>query len=634
MNEEKTKMKLLDKISSPEDIKQFSPDELTLLAREIREKIIDVTSKNGGHIASSLGAVELAIALHFSLNSPKDKIVWDVGHQGYAHKLLTGRAKRFDTLRELGGISGFPNKNESEHDPFTCGHSATSISSALGLAAARDILGESSKIVAVIGDASLATGLAFEAMNHAGHSKTNLVVILNDNEHFISKPVGAMSKYLTKVLTNPLYNKVKEESEKIINSIPKVGPVAVKTVRKFQEGLKNLLVPGILFEELGFRYFGPVDGHNIMEMVDILERVSKLNEPIFIHAITRKGKGYAPSEKNPTNFHGISSFDKETGKTKTNTCGKNFTEHFSNKIVELAEKDNKIVAITAAMPDGTGLTNFEKKFPNRFFDVGITESHAVTFAAGLARGGLKPVVAIYSTFLQRSFDQLIHDVALQNLHVVFCLDRAGLVGRDGPTHHGSFDITYTRVLPNFTVMAPKDGIEFDQMLEEAINMNSPVVIRYPKDVAERVVASSSCAPLKLGTSEVLRNGKDVTILAVGSMVNISLEAADILSKNNIEAGVINARYLKPLDKGIIIKYANQTKKMFIVEENVISGGFASSVLELFSQENITGKDIKCYGLPDEFIEHGSRKELLRKYNLTKEALAEAIRTEIINEQKS
>ena len=630
MNKEKTKKNLLEKVSSPEDIKQFSQNELKSLANEIREKIINVTSKKGGHIASSLGAVELAVALHYFFNSPKDKIVWDVGHQSYAHKLLTGRVKSFNTLRELGGISGFPNRNESEHDSFTCGHSATSISSALGLAAARDILGGDEKIVAVIGDASLATGLAFEAMNHAGHAKTNLIVILNDNEHFISKPVGAMSKYLTKVLTNPLYNKVKEESEKLVNSIPKVGPVAVKTVKKFQEGVKNLLVPGILFEELGFRYFGPVDGHNINELVDILERVDKLNEPIFIHAITRKGKGYAPAEKNPTDFHGISSFDKKTGKTKANGEGKNFTEHFSDKIVDLAEKDKKIVAITAAMPNGTGLDKFEKKFPDRFFDVGITEAHAVTFAAGLAKGGLKPVVAIYSTFLQRSFDQLIHDVALQNLPVVFCLDRAGLVGKDGPTHHGAFDITYTRVLPNFTVMAPKDGIEFDQMLEEAVSMNSPVVIRYPKAVAERIVASASCAPLKKGTSEILRKGKDATLVAVGSMVNISLEAAEILSKNNIEVDVINARYLKPLDKENVVERAKETNKLFIVEENVISGGFASSVLELFSGENINGVSIKCYGLPDKFIEHGSREELLRKYNLTPEALAEAVKMEINN----
>ena len=436
-------MSLLDKISSPDDVKKLEIDQLNDLASEVRKKIIETTSTKGGHLAASLGAVELAIALHYCVESPKDKIVWDVGHQSYAHKLLTGRAKKFDTLREMGGLSGFPFAKESEHDPFTCGHSATSISSALGLASARDLEREDHKVVAVIGDASLSNGLAFEGMNHAGHSRTRLVVILNDNEHFISKPVGAMSKYLTTVIANPLYNKVRNEAEKIVKSIPKLGPAAYTTIKKFQEGIKNLLVPGIIFEELGFRYFGPIDGHNIKNMVSIIQKVLPLNEPVFIHAITKKGKGYKFAEEEPTRFHGVRSFNVKTGAMLPEETEQNrsFTQYFSDKIVEIGRKNKKVVAITAAMPDGTGLQTFANEFPKRFFDVGITESHAVTFAAGLAKGGQQPVVAIYSTFLQRAYDQLIHDVALQNLAVVFCVDIYGLVGKDGPKKKGVFVIS-------------------------------------------------------------------------------------------------------------------------------------------------------------------------------------------------
>lgn len=621
---------LLNKLALPEDIKKLNTTELKQLSDEVRERILTVTALKGGHVAASLGAVELAIAMHYCLESPKDKIVWDVGHQSYAHKILTGRQKNFGTLREMGGLSGFPNAKESVHDSFTCGHSATSISAGLGLATARDRKNEDYKVVSIIGDASLSTGLAFEGMNHAGHMKTNFVIVLNDNEQAISKPVGAMSRYLNSVITNPLYNKVRQEAEKIVKSIPKLGPVAYKTVKKFQEGLKNLIVPGILFEELGFRYFGPIDGHDIEQLISTFRNIQTLEEPVFVHVITKKGKGYKYAEEDPAKFHGVTAFNVKTGHiSESEEKVKTFTDHFAEKIIKLGEKDNRIVAITAAMPQGTGLKGFAAKFPDRFFDVGITESHAVTFAAGLAKGGLKPVVAIYSTFLQRSYDQLIHDVAIGHFPVVFCLDRAGLVGRDGPTHHGVFDIPYTRNLPGFIVMAPKDGMELELMLEKAVEWNGPVAIRYPRASASGVVSISSCAPLEIGKAEVLKKtGKDLTILAVGSMVNTALIAGSILSKKGIEPMIINARFIKPLDSELLEEIVRTSRKIFTIEEGVTSGGFGSAVLEFFERENITGVKVRCLGLPDEFIEHGARKELLRKYHLTSDGIASTIEAEM------
>ncbi|MDP8299464.1 MAG: 1-deoxy-D-xylulose-5-phosphate synthase [Candidatus Tantalella remota] len=619
----------LENIKSPKDIKELSMSQLEELAIEIRTKIIDVTSRKGGHIAASLGAVELAIALHFCFDSPKDKIVWDVGHQSYAHKLLTGRVHAFETLREMGGMSGFPRAKESEHDPFTCGHSSTSISSALGLAVARDIKGENHKIAAVIGDAALSTGLAFEGMNDAGHRKTNMMVILNDNEQSISKSVGAMSRYLNNVITNPLYNKVRAEAEKVVKGIPKLGGPAYRAAKKFQEGVKNLLVPGILFEELGFRYFGPIDGHNIEQLVAMFRNVADLQEPVFIHAITKKGKGYKYAEEDPTVFHGVSSFEIGNGcMKKASAEDKTFTCHFSDKIQRLAQKDKKVVAVTAAMPDGTGLAGFAEKFPERFSDVGITEAHAVTFAAGLAKGGLKPVVAIYSTFLQRAYDQLIHDVALQELPVVFCVDRAGLVGRDGPTHHGVFDIAYMRSLPGFVVMAPKDGVELELMIEKSLEWGKPVSIRYPRASARRFVGGSSCVPLEIGKAESLREGKDLIILAVGNMVNTALFASEVLSKKGIEAAVINARFIKPLDSTMLEEIAHSGKRIFTLEEGIATSGFGAAVLEFFERENLTGVKIRCLGLPDEFIEHGAREELLRKYHLAPDEVANIIEAEL------
>ncbi|HPN72668.1 MAG TPA: 1-deoxy-D-xylulose-5-phosphate synthase [Candidatus Omnitrophota bacterium] len=614
----------------PEGLKELGVDELKALAGEIREEIIRVTSKKGGHVASSLGAVELAVALHYCLNSPEDKIIWDVGHQSYAHKLLTGRAARFETLREMGGLSGFPNKDESSHDHFTLGHSATSISAALGMAKARDIKKEKYKVAAVIGDASLSTGLAFEGLNQAGHMGTSMVVVLNDNEHSISKPVGAMSKYLTSLMANPLYNKVKEETEKAVKGIPRLGPQAHKAIKKFNEGLKNLLVPGILFEELGFRYFGPIDGHDLGQLIAVMSRIFTLKEPVLLHTITRKGEGYRFARSNPVKFHGVSGYDEESGEIKKEGAKgeKHFTAFFGEKILELAGKNRDIVAITAAMTDGTGLVGFAEKFPDRFYDVGITEPHAVTFAAGLARGGLRPVVAIYSTFLQRGYDQLLHDIALQKLPVVFCLDRAGIVGKDGPTHHGVFDISFMKSLPGFVVMAPKDGRELEEMLEKALLWEVPVSIRYPRDIAGEIVPASSCAPLKLGLSEKLRKGKDAAVIAVGSMVNSCLKAADILSHESIEIEVINSRFIKPLDKEMIEETASSFRYIFTAEEGIADGGFGSAVLEFCERENIPTSKIKRIALPDEFIEHGSREELLRKYHLDPAGIAGMIRAEI------
>lgn len=620
----------LDTVSFPEGIKDMDSAQLKQLASEIREKIIDVTSRKGGHLAASLGAVDLAVALHYCLDSPKDKIVWDVGHQSYAHKLLTGRAKRFETLRELGGLSGFPNCGESPHDPFTCGHSATSISSAFGLASARDIKGEDHAVVAVIGDAALSTGMAFEGMNNAGSSKSSMLVVLNDNEHSISKPVGAMSKYLNTLITNPLYTKVRDEAEKIVKSIPGLGRPAYKAVKKFQEGIKNLLVPGIFFTELGFRYLGPIDGHDLDLVISILKKILPLKEPVFLHTITKKGKGYKYAEEEPVRFHGVTKFDIATGSFPgpVSESEKPFTEYFSDKMVEMAKKNDSIVAITAAMPDGTGLQAFADAFPERFFDVGITEPHAVAFAAGLAKGGLVPVVAIYSTFLQRSYDQLIHDVALQKLPVIFCLDRAGLVGKDGPTHHGIFDISYMRSLPGFIVMSPKDGIELENMLEAAVEWRKPVAIRYPRGNAKQLVSASSCAPLEIGRAELLRKGKDLSILAVGNMVNIALETSELLSKRGIEATVVNARFIKPLDGQMLEEIFHTTDRIFTLEEGIVGGGFGSAVLEFIERENVMDVKVRCLGLPDEFIEHGERGELMRKFHLTPDELAVIIETEL------
>jgi len=618
----------LENIKSPDDLKKLSQDKLPILAKEIRKKIINVVSKTGGHLASSLGAVELAIALHHSFNAPKDKILWDVGHQAYPHKLLTGRFSRFDTLRQLGGISGFPSRKEGEYDVFTSGHSATSLSAALGLLCARDIKRENWKVVAVIGDASLANGMALEAMNHTGHLNKNLIVILNDNELSISKSVGAISRYLNKILTNPIYNRVRRQMQIVVKRIPFFGFKAFRAAKKLEGSLKHLLVPGIFFEGFGFRYFGPIDGHNIDGLISTFKNISSLNEPIIVHVITKKGKGFAPAEKKPSFFHSAPPFDAKTGNTVKKVKDDTFTEVFSEKITSLARKDPRIVAITAAMPDGTGLSRFAKEFPNRFFDVGIAEGHAVTFSAGLAREGLKPITAIYSTFLQRAYDQIIHDVCLQELPVVFCVDRAGLVGQDGPTHHGVFDLAYLKHIPNLVVMAPRDGVEFREMLDFAVELNKPVVIRYPKASAKSHLSGSSFSKIAFGKSEILREGKHVALFALGSMVSIAIKAADLLSEKGIEATVVNARFEKPLDGEVIENITRRIKKIVTLEEGVTTGGYGSSFLEFLERENISGIQIKLLGIPDKFITHGKREELLKEYHLTADEICETIKKEM------
>ncbi|MDD5496059.1 MAG: 1-deoxy-D-xylulose-5-phosphate synthase, partial [Candidatus Omnitrophica bacterium] len=545
--------RLLTHINEPADLRKLSIIELSKLASEIREEIINVVSQTGGHLASSLGAVELAIAIHYVFNTPKDIILWDVGHQSYAHKILTGRLRSFPTLRQLGGLSGFPNKDESpRYDMFTCGHSSTSISTALGLVLARDLKKERHKIVVAIGDASLAGGMAFEALNNAGHMKKDIIIILNDNELSISHSVGALSRYLNRIITAPSYNKIRKDVEKVLKRIPRFGFRAYRAARRLEEGLKNLLVPGMLFEEMGFRYFGPIDGHNIAHLVNVLRNTMNLEEPILIHVVTKKGKGYKFAEENPADFHGTGPFDISTGKkAKSQEHLKAFTEAFGEKIVDLALKDQRIVAVTAAMMDGTGLNEFSRIFPERFFDVGISEEHAVGLSAGLARGGFKPVIAVYSTFLQRGYDQIIHDACLQNLPVVFCLDRAGLVGEDGATHHGVFDIAYLRHIPNLVLMAPKDPDELKYMLEFALRQNGPVAIRYPKGSSPNF--GSKDLPIRLGKSQVLRDGKDVAIIALGNMCKTAMETAELLSKKRVDACVVNARFVKPIDMDILGK---------------------------------------------------------------------------------
>ncbi|HAZ10753.1 MAG TPA: 1-deoxy-D-xylulose-5-phosphate synthase [Candidatus Omnitrophica bacterium] len=631
--------RLLDSINSPLDLKKLSVDKLPILAQEIREVIINNVASSGGHLASSLGAVELIIGIHYCLNAPEDIIIWDVGHQAYAHKILTGRKDRFNTLRKAGGISGFPNKYESEYDVFTTGHGSTSISTALGMAAARDIEHKNYKVVAVIGDASLGGGMALEALNHAGHLHKNMLVILNDNEMSISKSVGALSKYLNRIITAPAYNRIRKDIEGLLSKVPRFGFSVIRSARRLEEGLKNLLVPGMLFEELGFRYFGPIDGNDVTTVIDTMKNIVNLDEPILLHVVTKKGKGYSFAEKGPEKFHGISSFNVNTGEkialAKDITPEEGFTKAFGNKIVEIAKENKRIVAITAAMPEGTGLDKFANLFPNRFFDVGMAEQHAVGFAAGLARAGFKPVVAIYSTFLQRSYDQLFHDVCLQNLNVVLMLDRAGLVGEDGPTHHGTFDMSYIRHLPNIVSMAPRNEEELNNMFSWAVSYDKgPVAIRYPRGASYKYCSSKSAitaladesrTPITLGKGELLKKGKDATIVNIGYMSNIALEAASFLMDEGINCEVINARFIKPMDIELIAQSVFKTGRLFTIEEGVLEGGFGSGVLELIIDKIKKDIIIKNIALPDKFIEHGDRALLLDKYGLSSKKIAETIK---------
>ena len=610
---------LLEKIDSPQDLKKIPPEQFPGLAEEIREKIISVVSRRGGHLASNLGVVELTIALHYVFDLPKDKLIWDVSHQSYTHKLLTGRKDGFERLRQFQGISGFTKRKESEYDSFGAGHASTSISAALGMACARDQKGESYKVIAVIGDGALTGGIAFEGLNNAGAQGKDLLVILNDNAMSISKNVGAISKYLTDLLTDEKYNKLKAEVWELVGRFKRRDKIR-SMVAQVEEGIKGFLVPGIIFERLGFRYFGPIDGHDINKLIKVLEQLKNLKGPIFLHLLTQKGKGYKFAEENSPKFHGIGAFDKVTG--ESNDIGKKtYTDIFGQTMVELAQMDQNMVAVTAAMCLGAGLVDFSLKFPKRFFDVGIAEQHGATFACGLAASGLKPVFAVYSTFLQRAFDQVIHDMALQNLPVILAIDRSGLVGEDGPTHHGAFDLTYLRQIPNMVVLAPKDGNELRDMLYTAIKWGkSPVAIRYPRTAVPDKKLREEFGLIPLGRWETLKKGKDLLILAIGSMVYPALDAATELSSEGIEAEVVNCRTLKPMDEELLLSCLKEFDKVITLEENVLSGGFGSAIAEFIFEKGIKGIELKRIGIPDKFIEHGSRKELLKLLGLDKEGI--------------
>ena len=615
--------KLLKQIGSPRDLRNLSWAELNELAGEIRLELIQTVAKNGGHLAPNLGVVELTLAMHRVFNSPEDKIIWDVGHQCYVHKLITGRCDVFGTLRQFGGISGFPRRVESEHDPFGAGHASTSISAAVGMAVARDLKGEGYSVAAVIGDGAMTGGMAFEALNHAGHLKKDLIVILNDNEMSIAHNVGALSGYLNRLRTDPMYSRSKEEIEQLLKKLP-IGPKLLRIGERIKDSFKYLVVPGMFFEDLGFIYLGPVDGHDIRDVAKVLQQAQSTRGPVLVHVLTKKGKGYQPAENNPDKFHGVGPFNVKTGELLKSGGPKTYTEIFGRTMTRLARQDDRVLAITAAMPSGTGLNNFSRLYPQRFFDVGIAEQHAVTMAAGLAASGFRPVVAIYSTFLQRAYDQVLHDVCLQNLPVTFALDRGGIVGEDGATHHGLFDFSFLRSIPNLVVMTPKDENEFQHMLATAVSCGGPAVVRYPRGAGTGAQLDKDYRILPLGKAEVLREGKDCTFLVAGNLIQMALEAAEMLGERGIDAAVVNARFVKPLDEELIIDCAARTRRIYTLEEHVLAGGFGSAVTELLTEKGPAGVQIKRFGLPDTFVEHGSPALLRARYGLTAEQVARAV----------
>ncbi|MFC1840315.1 1-deoxy-D-xylulose-5-phosphate synthase [Thermodesulfobacteriota bacterium] len=614
-----TEKNLLQDINNPSDLKKLSIEQLEHLGTEIREMIIKTVSRTGGHLAPSLGVVELTIALHYVFNTPEDKIIWDVGHQSYTHKILTGRKDKFHTLRTHGGISGFPKRAESSYDTFDTGHSSTSISAGLGISTAKALKGERSRVLAVIGDGSMTGGMAFEGLNQAGDTEKDLIVVLNDNEMSIAPNVGAISSFLSRKMTGRRFVSLKRDMQNFIKSVPGVGENILNLVKKSEDSLMTFFTPGMLFEAFKFKYIGPIQGHRLDRLIETFKNVENLEGPILVHVLTKKGKGYKPAEENPAHYHGVGSFEVSTGtpQKKTGKRPPTYTRVFGDTMVDLAEKDEKLFAITAAMPEGTGLNDFSKRFPDRFLDVGIAEQHAVTFAAGLATEGFKPVVAIYSTFLQRAFDQIIHDVCLTNQHVVFCLDRGGLVGEDGPTHHGYFDLTYLRSLPNMTVMAPKDENELRHMLYSALNYNGPVAIRYPRGEGEGVPIDKEFHLIpKENSAEILSEGKDLLIAAIGSMVYPSVEAAKTLEEEGISATVMNCRTVSPLDNSII-EHAKSTGNVLVAEENIRHGGLGGAILEFLEDSGLHAVKTRRLGLPDKFIEHGPLALLKEKYGLDK-----------------
>ena len=616
---------LLNKIDSPKDIKNLNYDASKELAQEIRDYMIEVISKNGGHLAPNLGVVELTLALHKVFNCPKDKIIWDVGHQSYIHKIITGRREAFKTLRQYNGLSGFPKIQESEYDAFGTGHSSTSISAALGMAIARDLKGEDNEVIAVIGDGSMTGGMAYEALNNAGDLQKKLIIILNDNEMSIAKNVGAMSDYLYQLRTAKTYTRIKKDLEGWLKH-KNYGENIINIVRRVKGSVKYLLVPGSVFEHLGFKYYGPVDGHDLEHLVEVLEVAKATPGPVIIHVITKKGKGYEPAEKSPNKFHGTGPFDIATGKKITKPGAPvTYTEVFGKTLVDIAKDDKKIVAITAAMPDGTGLNYFADAYPDRFFDVGIAEQHAVTAAAGMAAAGLHPVVAVYSTFMQRAFDSVLHDICMQNLPVVLGLDRAGLVGDDGYTHHGVFDYSYLRLMPQMTIMAPKDENELRHMLATAVNFNGPIALRYPRGSGLGVEITEPLHTLPIGKAEEIKTSSDVCLWAIGSMVDEAVKAAEVLAEQGISAGVVNMRFVKPLDTELLVKTALQCKNIVTLEEGTVEGGAGSAILEELNDNGLVGKvKVLNLGIPDKYIPHGDRKLLLRDIGLDQDGIVKRI----------
>lgn len=617
----------------PQDLKGLSLAEMNELAGNIREVLIDSVAACGGHLAANLGVVELTIALHYVFNTPVDKIIWDVGHQSYVHKILTGRKDRMSSLRQFGGMSGFPKNEESVHDAFNTGHSSTSISAALGMSLARDIQKQNYSVVAVTGDGAMTGGMTYEALNHAGNVGRDLIVILNDNEMSISKNVGALSSYLNRLRTDPSYTRTKEEVENILARIPAIGPNIARVAGRLKDTVKYLMVPGKWFEELGFTYIGPVNGHNLEELITMLNNARKLKGPVLIHTITEKGRGYEPARQNPDIFHGVGPFDISTGKQFPRAF-KTYTEIFGEYMVEAARADQRVVAITAAMASGTGLSEFSKAYPERFFDVGICEQHAVTLAAGMARAGLRPVVSIYSTFLQRAYDQIIHDVALQNLPVVFAIDRAGLVGEDGPTHHGVFDISYLRHIPNLTIMAPGDENEFMNMLHTALALNSPVAIRYPRGAGEGMEIAAHAQIIPSGKARILRSGGALAIIALGRAVSIGREVAQMLAEKGVEAELVDARFVKPLDEALLCELGGRFHRIVTLEDSVLAGGFGSAVLEVLGDHGVKC-DLLRMGIPDEFIEQGRIDILFDLVNMDPESITESILSrwpELVNQR--
>ena len=617
-------MGLLDKIKISEDIKNFDKKELPELAKEIRQRIISVVSNTGGHLASSLGVVELTIAIHYVFDIPKDTLIWDVGHQAYTHKLITGRNDRFDSLRTFKGLSGFAKMSESPCDGFTVGHSSTAISAGLGISWAKHFKKDNSKVISVIGDGSMTAGLAFEGLNQAGDSGRDLIVILNDNDMSIAHNVGALSSFLSRTLSAKYLQNMKKEFGSFLKSLPGIGDDIYKFAKRSEDSFKTFVTPGMLFESLNFDYFGPINGHRFDHLIDIMENIKNHDEPVLLHVRTIKGKGYEPAEKNPVFFHGIGSFDINTGKNdKKKSSIPSYTDVFGKTILKLAKQDKDIIAVTAAMPEGTGLTKFAETLPERFFDVGIAEQHAVTFAAALASRGLKPVVAIYSTFLQRAYDQILHDVCIESHHVIFAIDRGGIVGEDGPTHHGLFDYSYLRNIPNMTIMAPKDENELAKMLKTAVDYDGPIALRYPRGKAEGIKIEEQLPPFEIGKGELVALGKDLCIIAIGKAVAEAVKAKEKLEESGISTGVVNARFVKPLDKDLILEMAEKTGCLITVEDHVLDGGFGSAVLELLADNGKFNCQIKRIGIKNKFVEHGAADILRKEYNIDSSAIVKA-----------